>query len=88
MLGIVGNILVIYVYKSKVWMKCEDYYFIVVLVFIDFLYSIFLFNFVFVKNVNFLRYFDDVSCKILLYFINVFFILFLLVLVVICIYRY
>lgn len=88
LLGIVGNILVIYVYKSKVRTKREDHYFIVVLALIDFLHSIFSSNLVFAKNANPLRYPDDVSCKILLYFTNVFFILSLLVLVVICIHRY
>lgn len=88
LLGIIGNIIVIYVYRRKVRTRREDHYFIVVLAIIDLLHSIFSSNLVFAKNTNPLKYPDDVSCKILLYFTNVFFILSLLVLVVICIHRY
>ena len=88
LLGIIGNIIVIYVYRRKVRTRREDHYFIVVLAIIDLLHCIFSSNLVFAKNTNPLKYPDDVSCKILLYFTNVFFILSLLVLVVICIHRY
>lgn len=88
LLGIVGNILVIYVYRRKVRKRREDHYFIVVLAAIDFIHCIFSSNLVFMKNSNPLKYPDDVSCKILLFCTNLFFILSLLVLVVICIHRY
>lgn len=88
LLGIVGNSLVIYVYRRKVRKKREDHDFIVVLAIIDLIHCIFSSNLVFIKNSNPLKYTDDISCKILLYGTNVFFILSLLVLVVICVHRY
>lgn len=87
--GVLGNVLVIYVYRMRLRKKrYDDWYYVVVLVVMDLCYSMFLFSFVFVKNFYLFMFLSDVLCKFLLYGINVFFCLFFFLLLIVCVYRY
>lgn len=87
--GILGNALVIYIYKSRLKKKRRgDRYYIIMLAVTDLFHCLFSSNLVFAKNSNPVLFPDDALCKILLYGTNVFFCLSLLLLVIICVHRY
>lgn len=87
--GIIGNALVIYIYRTKLRKKRRgDRYYIIVLAIVDLLHCLFSSNLVFAKNSNPVLFPFDAPCKILLYATNVFFCMSLLLLVIICVHRY
>jgi hypothetical protein len=87
--GIIGNALVIYIYRTRLRKKRRgDRYYIIVLAIVDLLHCLFSSNLVFAKNSNPVLFPYDALCKILLYATNVFFCFSLLLLVIICVHRY
>lgn len=87
--GVLGNSLVLYVYRAKLRRKKRDErYYIVVLATTDLWHCLFSSSLVFAKNRNPLNFPNDVLCKILLYGTNVFSSLSLLFLLVVCVHRY
>lgn len=87
--GVLGNALVIYVYRTRLRKKRhDDRYYVVVLAATDLCHSMFSSSLVFAKNSYPLMFPSDALCKFLLYGTNVFFCLSLLLLLIVCVHRY
>lgn len=87
--GVLGNALVIYVYRTRLRKKRhDDRYYVVVLAATDLCHSMFSSSLVFAKNSYPLLFPSDALCKFLLYGTNVFFCLSLLLLLIVCVHRY
>lgn len=87
--GVLGNALVIYVYRTRLRKKRhDDRYYVVVLAATDLCHSMFSSSLVFAKNSYPLLFPSDALCKFLLYGTNVFFNLSLLLLLIVCVHRY
>ena len=87
-LGVLGNAVIVYVYRWKLKRRRDGRFFIVLLAIVDLIHCIVSSSLVFVKNVKPLLFPGSGACKTLLYLTNWFFILSLLVLFLICIERY
>lgn len=87
-LGVFGNAVIIYTYSFRINKSRVDRYYILALAYVDCLLCIFCTSLLFTKDLNPLHFPNNATCKILLFFSNMFFTLSLLVLIVICIHRY
>ncbi|KAK3097665.1 hypothetical protein FSP39_011904 [Pinctada imbricata] len=87
-LGITGNLLIISIYQTRFHRKREGRFYIVILAVVDLLHCVASSALVFVKNIRPLTFPDSVTCKLLLYSTNWFFILSLFILLLISIERY
>ena len=86
--GLLGNVLIIYMYSFKISKTRDDRHYILSLAYVDFLLCIFCSSLVFSKNLSPLRFSNDYACKLLMFFTNIFFTMSLFILVAICMHRY
>ena len=87
--GLLGNVLIIYMYSFKISKTKDDRNYILSLAYVDFLLCIFCSSLVFFsKNHSPLRYSNDYACKLLMLFTYIFFTMSLFILVAICMDRY